>query len=190
MAVNLVKKGEKVDLTKGKPSINKIKVQLGWDENQYDGGYDFDLDASVFLLGANGKVIADTDFIFYGNLVHQSGSVQHMGDDLTGFDGEEIHIDLSKVPNPIERICFTVTIYDFDVRKQNFGQVSNAYISVLDDMDGQELVRYDLNEDFSVESAVVVAELYRSGSEWKFHAVGSGFQGGLRALCLNYGVNV
>lgn len=192
MAVSLTK-GQKVDLTKGNPGLTKILVGLGWDTNRYDGGYDFDLDAAAFLLSANGKVASDADFVFYGNLKHASGGVEHMGDNLTGEgdgDDEEIRIDLSKIPASVERIAFTVTIYEYDVRRQNFGQVSNAFIRIVDDGSGTELIRYDLGEDFSVETALVVGELYRNNGEWKFNAIGSGFQGGLHALCQNYGVNV
>ncbi len=192
MAVSL-RKGQKVDLTKGNPSLKKILIGLGWDTNKYDGGFDFDLDAAAFLLGANGKVTSDEDFVFYNNLKHKSGSVEHMGDNLTGAgegDDEEIKIDLDKVPANIEKIDFTVTIYDAEARKQTFGQVSNAYIRVVDDVTQQELIRYDLGEDFSVETAVVVGEIYRHNGEWKFNAIGSGWSGGLAALGRNYGVNV
>ena len=192
MAISL-QKGQKVDLTKGNPSLSKILVGLGWDTNKYDGGFDFDLDAAAFLLNANGKVNEDEDFIFYNNLKHKSGAVQHMGDNLTGEgegDDEEIKIDLAKVPANIEKIDFTVTIYDAEIRKQTFGQVSNAYIRVVDDVTGKELIRYDLGEDFSVETAVVVGEIYRRGTEWKFNAIGAGFSGGLAALGRNFGVNV
>ena len=192
MAVSL-RKGQKVDLTKGNPSLKKILIGLGWDTNKYDGGFDFDLDAAAFLLGANGKVNSDDDFVFYNNLKHKSGSVEHMGDNLTGEgegDDEEIKIDLSKVPDNVEKIDFTVTIYDAETRRQTFGQVSNAYIRVVDDVTQQELIRYDLGEDFSVETAVVVGEIYRNKGEWKFNAIGSGWSGGLAALGRNYGVNV
>ncbi|MBQ3586036.1 MAG: TerD family protein, partial [Synergistaceae bacterium] len=139
------------------------------------------------------KVPGDSEFIFYGNLQHSSGAVQHMGDNRTGIgdgDDEQIKIDLSKIPAGIEKIAFTVTIYEAEERKQNFGQVSNAFIRIYDESNGKELIRYDLGEDFSVETAVVVGELYRQGAEWKFNAVGSGFKGGLKALCQNYGVNI
>ena len=192
MAVSL-QKGQKVDLTKGNPGLSKIMVGLGWDVNQYDGGYDFDLDAAAFLLTASGKVGCDTDFVFYSNLKHPSESVVHQGDNLTGEgdgDDEQILVDLSKIPADINKVAFTVTIYDADVRKQNFGQVSNAFIRIVDESNGSELIRYDLGEDFSIETAVVVGELYRNNGEWKFNAIGSGFAGGLRALCLQYGVNV
>lgn len=192
MAVSL-QKGQKVDLTKGNPGLSKIMVGLGWDVNQYDGGYDFDLDAAAFLLTSNGKVGCDTDFVFYSNLKHPSEAVIHQGDNLTGEgdgDDEQILVDLSKIPADITKVAFTVTIYDADVRRQNFGQVSNAFIRIVDEQSGTELIRYDLGEDFSIETAVVVGELYRNNGEWKFNAIGSGFAGGLRALCLQYGVNV
>ena len=192
MAVSL-RKGQKVDLTKGNPNLKKVLIGLGWDTNKYDGGFDFDLDAAAFLLGANGKVTSDADFVFYNQLKHPSGSVEHMGDNLTGEgegDDEEIKVDLSKVPQNIEKIDFTVTIYEAVERRQSFGQVENAYIRVVDDTTGNELIRYDLGEDFSIETAVVVGELYRHGGEWKFNAIGSGFEGGLASLGKNYGVNV
>lgn len=192
MAVSL-SKGQKVDLTKGNPGLSKIIVGLGWDTNKYDGGADFDLDAAAFLLAANGKVASDSDFVFYGNLKHSSGGVEHMGDNLTGEgdgDDEQIKVNLAAVPASVDKIGFTVTIYEAETRKQNFGQVSNAYIRIVDETSNAELIRYDLGEDFSVETAVVVGELYRNNGEWKFNAIGSGFQGGLKALCQNYGVNV
>ncbi|MDE7094288.1 MAG: TerD family protein [Oscillospiraceae bacterium] len=192
MAVNL-SKGQKVNLTKENPGLSQIMIGLGWDVNQYDGGYDFDLDAAAFLLGDNGKVICDADFIFYGNKEHNSGAVVYGGDNLTGEgdgDDEVIFIDLSKVPVNITRIAFTVTIYDADSRNQNFGQVNNSYIRVVNQTNGTELVHFDLGEDFSIETAVVVAELYRHNNEWKFNAIGSGYSGGLAALCRSYGVNV
>ena len=192
MPINL-QKGQKVDLTKTNPGLTKLLIGLGWDTNKYDGGYDFDLDAAAFLLGDSGKVTRSEDFVFYGNLKHPSGAVVHQGDNLTGEgegDDEQIVVDLSKVPADISKIDFTVTIYEYDVRRQNFGQVSNAFIRVVDAVTNQELIRYDLGEDFSIETAVVVGELYRHGSEWKFNAIGSGFQGGLAALCGNFGIEV
>jgi len=192
MAVSL-QKGQKVDLTKSNPGLTKILIGLGWDTNKYDGSADFDLDAAAFLLGESGKVNNDADFIFYNNLKDASGSVVHLGDNLTGEgdgDDEQLKIELSKVPQNISKISFTVTINDAEARKQNFGQVSNAFIRVCNGETGAELIRYDLGEDFSVETAVVVAELYRNGTEWKFNAIGSGFHGGLEALCKNFGVSV
>ena len=192
MAISL-KKGQKVDLTKSNPGLSKILIGLGWDTNKYDGGNDFDLDSSVFLLGADSKVTDGGDFIFFNNLKHASGSVEHLGDNLTGAgegDDEEIKIDLSKVPANIEKIAFTVTIYEADARKQNFGQVENAFIRVFDEQNGKELIRYDLDEDFSIETAVIVGELYRNKGEWKFNAVGSGFEGGLAALGNHFGISI
>ena len=192
MPINL-SKGQKVDLTKGNPGLKKIMVGLGWDVNAFDSGADFDLDAAAFLLGVNGKCPTEHEFIFYKNLEHSSGAVKHMGDNLTGEgegDDEQILIDLTLIPSNVEKIAFTVTIYDSDARRQNFGQVSNSFIRIVDETTGQELIRYDLGEDFSIETAVVVGELYRHGGEWKFNAIGSGFQGGLAALCGHYGIEV
>lgn len=192
MAISL-QKGQKVDLTKGNPGLSRLIVGLGWDTNKYDGGADFDLDAAAFLLADNGKVASDSDFVFYGNLKHASGGVEHTGDNLTEEgegDDEVIKVDLSKIPANVTKIDFTVTIYEAETRAQNFGQVSNAYIRVVDETNGTELIRYDLGEDFSVETAVVVGEMYRNNGEWKFNAIGSGFAGGLAALCRNFGVNV
>ncbi|MCR4567885.1 MAG: TerD family protein [Pseudobutyrivibrio sp.] len=192
MAINL-QKGQKVDLTKGNPGLKSIMVGLGWDVNQFDSGADFDLDASAFMVADSGKCPTDKEFIFYGNLAHSSESVVHQGDNLTGEgegDDEQILVDLTKVPANISRIAFTVTIYDSENRRQNFGQVSNAFIRIVDNSTGQELIRYDLGEDFSIETAVVVGELYRNEADWKFNAIGSGFQGGLAALCAHYGIEV
>jgi tellurium resistance protein terD len=192
MGINL-SKGQKVDLTKGNPGLKNIMVGLGWDVNAFDSGADFDLDAAAFMLGADGRCPSEKEFVFYGNLKHTSGSVNHMGDNLTGEgdgDDEQIQIDLSKIPANIEKVAFTVTIYDADQRKQNFGQVSNAFIRIVDESNNAELIRYDLGEDFSIETAVVVGELYRNNGEWKFNAIGSGFQGGLAALCGHYGISV
>lgn len=192
MPVNL-QKGQKVSLTKGNPGLSKVVVGLGWDVNQFDTGGAFDLDAAAFLLGENGKTSMSEDFVFYGNLTHPTGCVQHMGDNLTGAgdgDDEQIKIDLSKVPADITKIAFTVTIYEAEQRRQNFGQVNNAFIRVYNEETGEEMVRYDLGEDFSIETAAVFGELYKNGGEWKFNAIGCGYQGGLAALCANYGVEV
>ncbi|MFI3231213.1 MAG: TerD family protein [bacterium] len=186
-------KGQKVDLTKGNPSLNNLLVGLGWDTNAFDTGSDFDLDSVLFLVDANGQVTSDSDFVFYSNLEHNSGSVSHLGDNLTGAgdgDDEQVKVDLSKIPAQIEKVVFAVTIHEAESRNQNFGQVSNSFIRLLDETNNQELIRYDLGEDFSVETAVVIGELYRHNGEWKFNAIGAGFQGGLPALCKNYGINV
>ena len=179
MPINL-SKGQKVDLTKGNPSLKNIMVGLGWDVNAFDSGADFDLDAAAFMVGANGKCPTEKEFVFYGNLEHTSGAIKHMGDNLTGAgdgDDEQIQVDLTKIPANVEKVAFTVTIYDSDARRQNFGQVSNAFIRIVDEATGTELIHYDLGEDFSIETAVVVGELYRHNGEWKFNAIGSGFQG-------------
>ncbi len=192
MPVNL-QKGQKVSLTKDNPGLNNVVVGIGWDVNSFDTGVDFDLDSSAFMLTDAGRVSNQDDFIFFGNLTHPSGSVRHLGDNLTGAgdgDDEQIRIELSKVPANISRIAFTVTIYDAEQRRQNFGQVSNAYVRIFDESNGVELLRYDLGEDFSIETAAVFGELYKNGAEWKFNAIGSGYQGGLAALCNNYGVEV
>ncbi len=192
MPINL-SKGQKVDLTKGNPGLKNIIVGLGWDVNAFDSGVDFDLDAAAFMLGDNGKCPTDKEFIFYSNLEHPSESVKHMGDNLTGSgdgDDEQIKVDLSRIPSNVSKVAFTVTIYDAETRRQNFGQVSNAFIRIVDETTGQELIRYDLGEDFSIETAVVVGELYKNNNEWKFNAIGSGFQGGLAALCGHYGIEV
>ena len=192
MAITL-SKGQKVSLTKGNPGLKHIVVGLGWDTNKYDGGFDFDLDSAAFLLDENGKVNADTDFIFYNNLKHSSGAVEHLGDNLTGEgngDEEQVKVDLSLVPQNISKIAFTVTIHEALERRQNFGQVSNSYVRVIDEDTNQELLNYELGEDFSIETAIVVCEIYRHNGEWKFNALGSGFEGGLEALCKNFGVNI
>lgn len=192
MPINL-SKGQKVDLTKGNASLKHIMVGLGWDVNAFDSGADFDLDASAFMCGANGKCPTEKEFVFYGNLEHPSGAVKHQGDNLTGEgdgDDEQIFVDLKAIPESVDKIAFTVTIYEAQERRQNFGQVSNANIRIVDEDTNQELIRYDLGEDFSIETAIVVGELYRHNGEWKFNAIGSGFQGGLAALCGHYGIQV
>lgn len=192
MPISLTK-GQKVNLTKDNPGLSKVVVGLGWDVNAFDTGGDFDLDTAAFLLADTGKVSRQEDFVFFGNLTHPSGSVQHLGDNRTGEgegDDEQIKIDLSLVPENITKIAFTVTIYEAEQRRQNFGQVNNAFIRIYDERTGAELLRYDLGEDFSIETAAVFGELYKNGNEWKFNAIGSGYQGGLAALCANYGVEV
>ena len=205
MAISL-QKGQRVSLSKeSKEGLNRVIVGLGWDEAKqpqtkgflaslFGGGEPqaIDCDASALLL-QDGKLRNWKDVVYFGALRHGSGAVQHMGDNLTGAgegDDEQIEVDLSKVPANIERIAFTVTIYDADVRRQNFGQVQNAYIHIQDMVSGADLIRYDLGEDFSIETAIVVGELYRHNGEWKFNAIGSGFQGGLAALCGHYGIEV
>ena len=183
---------QRVDLTKDRPSLKNVLIGLGWDINHYDGESDFDLDASVFMTKDNGKVTNENDFVFYGNLQHKSKSVIHMGDNRTGDgdgDDEVIKVKLNDVPSDFSTLAVAVTIYDADVRLQNFGMIGNAYVRVLDEETGEELVRFDLSEDFSTETAVVVAELYKREGDWKFKAVGSGYNGGLKSLCAQYGID-
>lgn len=192
MPINL-SKGQKVDLTKGNAGLDAILVGLGWDTNKYDGGHEFDLDVSVFLTNDQGKVEQDTNFVFYNNPKDAAESVIYSGDNRTGEgegDDESVNIVLSRVPANVAKIAFTVTIHEAESRGQNFGQVSNSYIRIVDKTKNDELLRYDLGEDYSIETAIVVGELYRHGTEWKFSAIGSGFQGGLPALCRNYGLEV
>ena len=192
MAITLVK-GQKIDLTKTNPGLKKAVIGLGWDTNKYCGGHAFDLDSSVFLVGSNGRTNHDEDFIFYNNLESRNKAVIHAGDNRTGEgdgDDEQIILEFDKMPQDVERMAVAVTIHEAMERGQNFGQVSNAYVRVLDEATGTELIRYDLGEDFSIETALIVCEIYRHNGEWKFSAVGSGFQGGLAALCKNYGLDV
>ncbi|MCQ2459473.1 MAG: TerD family protein [Ruminococcus sp.] len=194
MAINL-HKGQRVSLDN---TMTHALVGLGWDINKYDGGFDFDLDASAFLLGENGMLQRDEDFVFYNNLQHPSGAVTHTGDNLTGEgegDDEQILIDFTKIPENIKKIAICVTIHDAQARRQNFGQVSNAYIRIAklaDEFDttGETVLKFDLEEEFSIETALVVAELYQKNGEWKFNAIASGYQGGLAAICRSYGANV
>jgi tellurium resistance protein TerD len=210
MAVSL-SKGGKVSLAKvaadaGINNLSKVVVGLGWDCQKYDGGHDFDLDAAAFLTGASGKVRSEDDFIFYNRTSDigsfggngkwipdlDKSSIIHTGDNRTGEgegDDEQIKVDLTAIPADVEKVSFTVTIDQADSRGQNFGMVENAYIHIIDEATGTELIRYDLTEDFSVETAIVAAELYRHGGEWKFNAVGAGFSGGLAALCKNFGID-
>lgn len=193
MAVISLAKGQKVDLTKTNPGLSKAVVGLGWDVNKYDGGHDFDLDASVFLLDANGKVTGGEGFIFYNNTTGANGSVVHSGDNLTGDgdgDDEHVKIAIKDIPESIQKVTFAVTIHDGEARNQNFGMVSNAFIRIVNEDTNEEILRYDLGEDFSIETALVVGELYRHNGEWKFTAIGSGYQGGLTSLCKDFGLDV
>ena len=190
MGVTL-RKGQKVDLTKSHPGLQTVVVGLGWDVSQ--GQSNYDLDASAFLTGPSGKVQSDLDFIFYNNPSGANGSVIYSGDNRTGSgdaDDEQIKIELTKVPSSIHRIAFSITIHDADRKGQNFGHISNAYVRIFNAMTNEELIRFDLGRDFTVETAIVAAELYRHNGEWKFNAIASGFQGGLAALCRNFGVNI
>lgn len=191
MAVSL-SKGGNVSLSKEAPGLTSIVVGLGWDPRATDGQA-FDLDGSVFLLSAGGKVRSDSDFIFYNNKQSSDGSVEHAGDNLTGQgsgDDETVKIDLVRVPADVDKIAVCVTIHEADSRGQNFGQVSQAYIRVMNGAGGAEIARYDLSEDASTDTAMIFGEVYRHGSDWKFRAVGQGFGGGLAPLARNFGVNV
>lgn len=186
-----LQKGGNLSLSKTDPNLTKILVGLGWDPRATDGA-EFDLDASAFLLDMNSKVRSESDFIFYNQLRSPEGAVEHTGDNRTGVgegDDEVIKVDLNRVPNDVYKIAFTVTIHDADVRKQNFGQVSNSFIRVVNELSGAEVARYDLAEDASTETAMIFAELYRHNGEWKFRAIGQGYAGGLHALANNYGIN-
>ena len=189
MAISL-QKGGNVNLSKEAPSMAKMVIGLGWNTRATDGSA-FDLDASAFLLQESGRVSSDAGFIVYNQKASACGGVIHQGDNTTGEgdgDDEVIKIDPSKLPADIQKVAFAVTIHDADARRQNFGMVSNAYIRILDEANGQEIARYDLSEDASVETAMTFGELYRHNGEWKFKAIGQGFQGGLGPLARNYGV--
>ncbi|MGU3294649.1 TerD family protein [Williamsia sp. M5A3_1d] len=191
MGVSL-SKGGNVSLTKEAPNLTAVSVGLGWDIRSTTGT-DFDLDASAIAAGTDKKVLSDKHFIFFNNLTSPDGSIEHTGDNTTGEgegDDEVIKVNLSAVPPEVDAIVFPVSIYDADARSQSFGQVRNAFIRVIDQANNKELARYDLSEDASTETAMVFGELYRSGSEWKFRAVGQGYASGLAGIARDYGVNV
>jgi tellurium resistance protein TerD len=191
MAISL-SKGQNVNLSKVSPSSKKFLIGLGWDLRATDGA-DFDLDASAFAQGADGKVTSDDDFVFYGAKEHPSKAIIHNGDNRTGAgsgDDESILIDVSLLPAAITKVAITCTIFEAQARSQNFGMVSNAYIRIVDADTNTEIARYDLSEDYSVETALIFGELYLHNNEWKFKAVGQGFAGGLADLCANYGITV
>ncbi|WP_297929009.1 TerD family protein [uncultured Aggregatibacter sp.] len=191
MAISLTK-GQNVSLSKTDPSLKNVLVGLGWDARSTDG-QDFDLDASVFMATENAKVPSDSYFIFYNQLVSPCGGVEHTGDNLTGDgdgDDESLIVRLDKVESNIKSLFITVTIHDAEARRQNFGQVNNAFVRIVNNDTGDEIVRFDLSEDYSTETAMVFGEIYRHNGEWKFRAIGQGYAGGLYALCKQYGVNV
>lgn len=191
MGVSL-QKGGNVSLTKADAGLKVVMTGLGWDQRVTDGSA-FDLDASIFMVGENGKVLSDANFIFYGQKTSPCGSVEHQGDNRTGEgagDDEQVKIDLSKVPADVKKLVFAVTIHEAEQRKQNFGMVSNAYIRMSNNESQVELARFDLSEDASVETAMIFGELYLNNGEWKFKAVGQGFAGGLPALATAHGVNL
>jgi len=194
MTVSL-SKGGRISLSKEAPGLSKIYIGLGWDCRTTDGS-PFDLDSSIFLLNASGKVRSDSDFVFYGNLKAVDGAVEHLGDNLTGAgagDDEVMKLNLTQLDSnapDVEKLAVVVTIHEAEGRKQNFGQVNNAFIRILNDENQSEIVRYDLSEDFSMETALVFGEIYKKGGEWRFTAVGQGYAGGLAAACKDYGVNI
>jgi len=191
MSISLAKGGN-ISLSKEEPGLTKILIGLGWDTRTTDGA-DFDLDASAFLLSEGGRVRSDADFIFYNQLRSADGSVEHTGDNRTGEgdgDDEALKVDLAHVPADVTKIAIAVTIHDAEARRQNFGMVQNAFIRIVDDVSRREITRYDLAEDYSVETAMTFGEVYRQGADWKFRAVGQGYQGGLAPLARDYGVSV
>lgn len=191
MATVSLSKGGNVSLTKTNPTMKKVLVGLGWDARSTDG-QDFDLDASAFLLGANGKVRVPEDFVFYNNLRAAGGAIEHTGDNRTGAgdgDDESLKVNLDTLPADVAKIVFVVTIHDAAARSQNFGQVSGAFIRLVNEDSGKEITRFDLSEDASTETAMLFAELYRHNGEWKFKAVGQGYKGGLSSVCAEYGVS-
>ena len=191
MSISL-SKGGNISLSKTDPNLKNVIVGLGWDARPTEGA-DFDLDASAFMVKEDDKVRSDSDFIFYNQAKSTCGSVEHTGDNRTGAgdgDDEVIIVLLDKIPADIQRVVFTVTIHEADARKQNFGQVSHAYVRVVNKDSNNEVARYDLSEDASIETAMIFGEIYRHGGEWKFRAVGQGYAGGLAALARQYGINV
>ncbi|KVN77850.1 chemical-damaging agent resistance protein C [Burkholderia ubonensis] len=191
MAVSL-SKGGNVSLSKEAPGLSEVLVGLGWDPRVTDGT-EFDLDASVFVTGDNGKVLSDAGFIFYNNKKSADGSVEHLGDNRSGQgegDDEQVVVKLTGLAADVKKLVFAVTIHDAESRKQSFGQVSNAYIRVVNKADGKEIARYDLSEDASTETAMIFGELYRHNDEFKFKAIGQGFAGGLKPLAEAHGVNI
>ncbi|MCD8549042.1 MAG: TerD family protein [Shewanella xiamenensis] len=191
MATVSLSKGGNVSLTKTDPTMKKVLVGLGWDARSTDG-QDFDLDASAFLLGENGKVRSPEDFVFYNNLRAAGGAIEHTGDNRTGDgdgDDESLKVNLDTLPVDVAKIVFVVTIHDAAARSQNFGQVSGAFIRLVNEDSDKEIARFDLSEDASVETAMLFAELYRHNGEWKFKAVGQGYKGGLSSVCAEYGVS-
>lgn len=192
MSINL-NKGESINLTKERPELTEVTVGLGWGTQKYKGKYDFDLDASAFLLGSNGKVRSDSDFLFYGNKTAAGGAVIHTGDDRAGNDSnddaEQIIVRLDRIPADVYKIAFVVTIYDAPGRNQNFGQVSNAYVHLIDSVTNNVLLEYKLTEEYGIETAMIVCELERVDDNWKFNAIGEGSRGGLAGLCGKYGID-
>ena len=191
MSISL-SKGGNVSLTKEAPGLSAVVVGLGWDARTTTGA-EFDLDASALMVDAGNKIVSDQHFIFFNNLHSPDGSVEHTGDNLTGEgegDDEQIKVHLDGVPSEVDKIVFAVSIYDAESRGQNFGQVRNAFIRVVNQAGNAEITRYDLTEDASTETAMIFGELYRNAAEWKFRAVGQGYSTGLSGIARDYGVNV
>lgn len=188
MSINL-SKGERINLSKEAPGMKNAGIGLGWDTNQTDTGAGFDLDASVFMLGSNGKISNDKYFVFYNNATSPDSSVKHLGDSLTGEgsgDDETIQIDLSKVDASVQEIVFVVTIHEAETRKQNFGQVRNSFIRIYDNATEKQVAKYELDEDFSTETAIEFGKLYKKDGEWRFQAVGQGYKAGLQKFVDQY----
>lgn len=188
MGINL-SKGERINLSKEAPSLKKVGVGLGWDTNSTDTGVDFDLDASVFLLGSNGKIPSEKHFVFYNNLTSPDGGVKHTGDNLTGEgdgDDETLYVELAKVDTAINELVFVVTIHEAEKRRQNFGQVRNAFIRLYDQDTRKEVAKYELDEDFSKETAIEFGKLYKKDGQWRFQAVGQGYNSGLQGFVDKY----
>ncbi|GGL89462.1 TerD family protein [Nakamurella endophytica] len=191
MSVSL-SKGGNVSLSKAAPHLTAVTVALGW-QVRASTGTDYDLDASALALGPDHKILSDAHFVFFNNLRSPDGSIEHLGDNLVGGaggDDEQINVDLVAVPPSVSSIVFAVSIYEADLRRQNFGQVRGAFIRVVDQATGTELTRFDLTEEASTETAMVFGELYRYQGEWKFRAIGQGYASGLRGIATDFGVNV
>lgn len=188
MSISL-SKGQKISLEKEAPGLKKIILGLGWDVKQGDSGFDFDLDASCFMLGENGKIVTDNHFIFYNNLKSPDGAVEHTGDNRTGDgegDDEQIIVDFTKISKDVKKLVFVVTIHEADKRRQNFGQVTNSFIRIVNEEDNREIAKYDLGEDYSTETAMIMAEVYLHNGEWRMSAVGAGYNQGLAAILKRY----
>lgn len=188
MSISL-KKGGRINLSKDAPNLSNMTVGLGWDANVSDTGSAADLDVSIFLVNADGKTSDDKDFVFYNNLTSADSSVVHTGDNTTGEgdgDDEKIKVSLPKVGDNVQEIIFVVTIHDAEARKQSFGQVSNSFIRILDDNDGSEVLKYELDEDYSSETAIEFGKLYKRDNSWRFQAVGTGFDAGLQSFVDKY----
>lgn len=190
MAISL-SKGERISLEKAHPGLKAALVGLGWDVKKVDTGKEFDIDVSVFMLGQNERLLSDQHLIFYNNTKSPDPehSVEHMGDNLTGAgegDDEVILVNFTKIPDEVQKLVFVVTIHEADQRQQNFGQIQNAFVRLVDVQSKEEVLRYDLTEDYSIETALIITEIYRKDGEWRMNAVGAGYQGGLQAILNRY----